>query len=232
MNNKYQNKMKYLFLFILMFSFSFNTIAQSFRYDTVPTPNKNQGRKLYRLEQPNSQARQSATQQKTSSQQTVKKESPSKSYFDKNKIQFGGSFGLAFGSGDYTSLNISPQVGYAFNKYFSSGFGISYSYYRYKYSHDNKQTFNYLGMNLYGRFNPIQYLTFQVQPEAYYAWGNNFDSQLVPCFLVGAGFTIPAGNGGINMMFYYDVVQYKSDGYHLSPYGDEIFYSVGYVFHF
>ena len=47
--------------------------------------------------------------------------------FDKEKLFFGGNFGLGFGS-NQTSINISPQVGYRFNKYLAAGAGINFVY--------------------------------------------------------------------------------------------------------
>lgn len=53
-------------------------------------------------------------------------------------------------------------------------------------------------------------------------------SEMVPSLLLGAGGTIPAGNnGGVSIMFYYDVLQSK-----YTPYGSKIFYSIGYSFGF
>ncbi len=211
----------YLTGIVLLFTFITGN-AQSFRYDTVPNPNKGQEKQLYRIEEP--------AAQQTNPVSDTNQESPKTSGFDKTKLVFGGSIGMVFG--DYTAISVSPQVGYAFNKYFTAGAGIAYNYYSYDYVNSPDATYNYLGLNVFGRVNPIPYITLQVQPEAYYAWGNRISSQIVPCLLVGGGVTIPAGRGGINMMLFYDVVQYKSDGYKLSPYGDQIFYSVGYVFNF
>ena len=38
--------------------------------------------------------------------------------FDPQKLFFGGYIGLSFG--DYTLVNVSPQVGYQFNQYFAA----------------------------------------------------------------------------------------------------------------
>ncbi len=184
-----------------------------FHYDTIPASNRSV---------------QTATMRQTVSTQ----ETPvSTSKFDKSKLLFGGTFGFGWGS-DTRSLNISPQIGYQFNQYVAAGLGIGYSYYRYDYyDYDwgkDKVTQNYLGFNIYGQVNPIRYIALRVQPEIYSMWGKNIPSKTVPCFLVGAGVTIPAGRvGGVSMMFYYDVAQND-----YSPYGKEIFYSIGYVFGF
>ncbi len=153
-------------------------------------------------------------------------------HFDRSKLVIGGSFGLAINN-DYMSVNVSPQLGYAFNRFFTAGVGISYNYYNYS---DINTTFNYAGLNVYGKVNPIRFIAIQVQPEVYYMWGdysNHSKTKVIPCVLVGAGFTVPTGrSGGFSAMIYYDVVQYKSDGINYSPYGDQLVYSIGYTFGF
>lgn len=201
-----------LFFFVSGFLFLASATAQSFRYDTVPAPNKNQ-RQLYGYERPVNQ--QSNNQAK---QPEIKKESG----FDKRKLIVGGHLGLGLGS-DYTFIDVSPQIGYQFSRYFAGGGGINYTYYK---SYDWSR--NYLGMNLYARITPIQYIAFQVQPEVYRMWDNYYNnSEIVPCLLVGAGVIIPAGKGGISMMLYYDLIQDK-----YSPHNSRLIYSVGYIFSF
>lgn len=152
--------------------------------------------------------------------------------FDKSKLVFGGNFGLQFG--DYTIVNVSPQIGYNFSKYCTLGAGIGYTYYNDKYRAGNGQKYDdkssYLSMNIYGRFYPIQYIVLGIQPEISRMWrstdtpaGEYKNNKFVPTVLVGGGIRL----GGMIAMIQYDVVQ---DAY--SPYGDNIFYSVGYTFSF
>ncbi len=92
--------------------------------------------------------------------------------FDKSKLFYGGSLGLAFGT--YTIVNVSPQVGYRLSPYFAAGVGINYSYYGYsQYFTDGytKYSQSYAGMNVFGRVFPIQQFFIQVQPELNYVWG-------------------------------------------------------------
>ncbi len=151
--------------------------------------------------------------------------------FQLNRLTFGGGLGFQFG--DYTAVNFSPQVGYDFSKYINAGAGFSYAYYREKYDHNRwKYTNHYFGFNVYGRFYPIQYLVVMVQPEVNRMWRTNENlttgekfkkEKFVPTCLIGGGVRL----GSMTAMIQYDVVR-DSD----SPYGNNIFYSIGYTFGF
>lgn len=134
-----------------------------------------------------------------------------------------GSFGMSFG--DYTSLDVSPQIGFHWNEFFSAGGGISYNYHH----SSNNYNMNYLGINVFGRVNPVKYIAFQIQPELKTTWGKAYgrkiDFRYVPTMLVGGGGILPTGTGSISVMFYYDVIQDK-----YSPYGKNWVCSVGYSF--
>jgi len=150
------------------------------------------------------------------------------SKFDIGKLEFGGNFGLSFGN-NASSVVIAPQVGYLIDPHFSAGIGVNYSYYRYSSNSNTGTSLNYMGFNVYGRVKPVQSILLQIQPEIYRVWGSSSGSsisQLISTLLVGGGVTLPLGSrGGIMMMLYYDLVQ---NAY--SPYGNRIFYSVGYTF--
>lgn len=203
--------MRNLILYILFGClFSVTTHAQSFRYDTIRVSNNtNNNRSTQTQQQPRAETKTQGTS----------------SPFKKENLIFGGTFGLQLGN-HITTLNISPQIGYRFNQYLSAGFGVGYTYYKADSYYGMKDvTQNYLGGNIYGQLNPIQYLRLQVQPEIYRFWGSySPDTKVVGCLLVGAGAFVPTGNRtGINFMLYYDVLQGD-----YSPYGNEIFYSVGF----
>jgi hypothetical protein len=148
--------------------------------------------------------------------------------FDKSKLVFGGDLGLQFG--DYTVINISPQVGYNFSKYYTLGAGIGYTYLKDKYYDYNgyKRSYksSYLGANIFGRLYPIDFIVLSVQPEINYMW-RSYDgykeNKAVPSVIVGGGLRL----GNMMAMIQYDVVQDKN-----SPYSDNIFYSIGYTFSF
>ncbi len=147
--------------------------------------------------------------------------------FDKSKLTFGGNFGLQFG--DYTVINVAPQVGYNFTKYFSLGTGLGYTYYKEDYG-VGEYSRHYLSYNIYGRIYPLQTFVIGVQPEISRMWEketigrNTYDNnEFVPSVLVGIGFRY----SGMIAMLQYDVIQNKN-----TPYGNSIFYSVGYGFNF
>jgi len=153
--------------------------------------------------------------------QTTMLQQPSK--FDPSKLEYGGNFGLSLGSNASTII-IAPQVGYRLTPHFSAGFGVNYSYYHYSSDSYDSSSFNYMGLNLYGRVRPFSPIVLQVQPEIYHMWGSSGGSsvsQIVPTFLAGGGIIIR----GITMMLYYDLIQNS-----YTPYGGRIFYSVGYTF--
>lgn len=147
--------------------------------------------------------------------------------FDMSKLTVGGNFGLQFG--DYTIVNISPQVGYKFSKYFTLGTGIGYTYYKEDYRNSEYKR-HYATFNLYARLFPIEYIVIGVQPEVSRMWQSQTyynetykNNEFVPTMLVGGGLRL----GGMLAMIQYDLVQDKN-----SPYGDGIVYTVGYSFDF
>jgi len=151
--------------------------------------------------------------------------------FDKSRLTFGGGLGLQFGS--YTLINIAPQVGYNFSNNFNAGAGISYSYYKDDFYYNSEkwnEKRHYAGFNLYARYYPVQYIVLSVQPEANRMWlteeadrggGKYTENKFVPSVTVGAGVRF----GPMMAMIKYDIVQDK-----FSPYGNNIFYSVGFGF--
>lgn len=151
--------------------------------------------------------------------------------FDLSKLTFGGNLGLQFG--DYTAINIAPQIGYNLSQYINVGGGFSYTYFREKQDHGNlKISSNYLGFNLYTQIYPVQYLVFKIQPEINRMWrtyesksaGQKYkEEKFIPVCLIGGGLRF----GAVTAMIEYDVAQNKN-----SPYGSDLFYSLGYTFSF
>lgn len=161
--------------------------------------------------------------------------------FNKDKLFAGGGFGLSLGS--YTLINLSPQIGYRFNKYLSSGIGLNLIYASQKekdvYGRDYRKVVQGIaGLNLFTRFYPVQRFLIQVQPEANYIFGKQIfyqpvketyklDAEIVPSFLAGGGFIIPADKGEIITTIMYDVLQRPG-----SPYGNRPIVNVTYNFKF
>lgn len=158
---------------------------------------------------------------------------PAKQGFDKSKLFIGGNFGLGFGNVS-TLINVSPQLGYRFNRYIAAGVGINFIYSSNKYEWlGYKEQFGVAGLNIFGRFYPIQYAFVQLQPEANYTWGKQkdlnsdaeykLDSKVVPSLLGGVGAAIPAGRGYFIISANYDLLQNER-----SPYGSRTFFNFGY----
>lgn len=144
-----------------------------------------------------------------------------KSYFDKDKITFGGSLGFGFGNHS-TVINVAPQVGYFFTPEINAGVGVSYTYYNYKDGESEK--YHYAGLNVFGRYYPFQYIVLHIQPEINYmhhSYKGDSNSEIVPAVIAGIGVHISS----FTFMLQYDVAQHK-----YSPYGSNLFYSVGFSF--
>lgn len=174
-------------------------------------------------------------------QDEKEEEAPKK--FDRSRLFVGGNFGLSFGN--FTFINISPQLGYRFNDFFAAGIGINGQFSQQKYRSGGttlyKDRYGVAGMNLFGRFYPIQQGFIQLQPEMNYIWGSRIDytpqevksslnGKILPSLLAGAGAYLPAGRaGGFIIMAQYDLLN-KSDFYPnpSTPYGKNIFMTIGF----
>lgn len=152
--------------------------------------------------------------------------------FDRSKLVFGGNFGLQFGNGN-TLINVAPQIGYAVSKYAILGTGVGYTYFRSKFFDRGEYDLrsSYFSFNLFAHLFPIQNIIINVQPEISRMWRSirldsnkiGSDSRVVPILVLGGGVRY----GGVIAMIQYDVIQ---DRY--TPYGNSIFYTIGYIFNF
>lgn len=157
--------------------------------------------------------------------------------FDPEKLFFGGNFGLTFG--DFTFINVSPQVGYRFTPLFSAGTGVNFIYQTnkiyYAGGYEEKSQYGYAGLSVFGRMNPLKFIVLNVQPEMNYVWGSTKiypngpeakqEGKFIPSLLLGGGVAIPSGRGSMIVMLQYDVIQDP-----LTPYGHSMFFSFGFSF--
>jgi hypothetical protein len=160
--------------------------------------------------------------------------------FDPSRLVFGGVVGASFG--DFTFVQVSPQVGYAFSQYLTAGAGINFIFSSEKYRNFNgdllyKYEYGYGGLNVFARVFPVRFLMVSAQPELNYTWGKiksytpntpvaKIDPSFVPCLLLGAGVVIPTGGrGGMMLSLQYDVIQNER-----SPYGRNAFINFGFTF--
>ena len=157
------------------------------------------------------------------------------------KFFAGGSFGLAFGR--FTMINLSPQVGYRFNRFLSSGIGFNLIYASQKdrdiYGNNYSKITQWVtGLNLFTRFYPTERFLIHVQPEANYIFGNikyyqpvetryKLNAEIIPSLLLGGGLVIPSGRGEVITTVMYDVLQRPN-----SPYGSRPILNVGYNVNF
>ncbi|MFI5133333.1 MAG: hypothetical protein ACHQEB_03300 [Chitinophagales bacterium] len=170
-----------------------------------------------------------------------KKGDDQKKGFDKSKLFLGGNFGMSFG--DYTLINVSPQLGYRFNEYFAAGAGFNFQYASLKQRdiYGNplyKTSQDVIGMNIFGRVYPFRQVMLQAQPELNYIFGKQkyfgppaqttkLDASIVPSLLLGGGAVFPAGNSAFIASVFYDVLQRPN-----SPYSNRPFFNFGYNFGF
>jgi hypothetical protein len=159
------------------------------------------------------------------------KEEEEKKGFQKEKLFVGGNFGLTFGN--YTFINVSPQIGYRFSDLFAAGVGFNLQYVGWKDEYVGgdyeKNSRMVTGLNIFGRVYPIKNFMIQVQPEGNYVFGkqkyyqastqtifkNNADAAIVPSLLLGGGLVIPSGRGAFITSVFYDILQKDN-----SPYGN------------
>jgi len=164
-------------------------------------------------------------------------ETEEKKGFQREKFFVGGNFGLTFG--DYTLINVSPQVGYRFTRLFAAGVGINGQYVGYRDRDFNGNTYRKVkqgvtGLNVFGRLYPVNQFFIQAQPEANYLFGKQIyyqpreeyklDAVIAPSFLIGGGAVLGSGGrSGFIISVLYDVLQNEN-----SPYGNKPVYNVGF----
>src|SRR3712207_6814413 len=97
-------------------------------------------------------------------QEEDEKEAPKRG-FQREKLFLGGNFGLTFG--DYTNINVSPQLGYRFSNRFAAGLGINGQYVSIRQRYTDGSTYSrssrgVAGLNAFGRVYPVSFIMLQV----------------------------------------------------------------------
>ena len=162
---------------------------------------------------------------------TYQSEEPPAKGFDPSRLVFGGNLGASFGN--FTFVNVSPQVGYRLKPNFIAGAGINFIYQQATFFNNDKESIGYAGLNVFARYLPVQFIMLNAQPELNYSWGKyNFrepnipdeklEGKLVPSLLLGGGLVL---GRGFMISAQYDVIQNER-----SPYGRNVFLGFGFMF--
>lgn len=129
-----------------------------------------------------------------------------------DNLFYGGEFGAVFG--DYTSISITPQIGYKISNYFSTILKIGYAYASnkdYKDVSGSTLYYNQYGGSVVVRFAPIRQFYLMLEP-AYYSYElpvqrlsavNMYyydkERQAVPFVYLGAGTYQGFGSSGFGL---------------------------------
>lgn len=169
-----------------------------------------------------SAAVESSTPQKANSQQTYSSPPPSKRSL-RDRIYFGGYFGLQFGT--YTSVDVSPLVGYRVTPDFNVGVGVLYTYTSFDYgSPIGNHSYSSWGGRLNANYTLFDLITLGAEyqyrtVEVYNYFENSFQNEGVNVLFLGGGLRQRIGrNSFMFLMAYYDVLQET-----YSPYNNVVF---------
>jgi len=145
----------------------------------------------------------------------------SKSVYDKplkDKLHFGGSLGLQFGS--FTSVYISPILFYDVAKKLMVGVGFNYIYQKYDYGSVEYKTSIY-GPKLAAIFKPFKQLIVSTEYEYNFYdrnsdyFGQPIDPYWHSTWYVGLGYGVPMGKrGGMYFSMSYDLLYDASKSYY------------------
>lgn len=159
------------------------------------------------------------------------------------KLVVGGGIGLSFG--DYTSVAVTPVVGYRFTDNFSAGIGLGYQYVRIKdffeverpgfvgvYDYYDFKA-NLFSTSLWARYIVWRnlfahaeleenFMTFKQPGFDQSGSGNIVEAKTkykAPSLLLGGGYRQPIGDrASINFLLLYDVLQDKYSPYGRNPF--------------
>ncbi|WP_053406771.1 hypothetical protein [Persicobacter sp. CCB-QB2] len=144
----------------------------------------------------------------------------------KDRLFFGGNFGLSFGT--FTYIEVSPTVGVMVTPKFSTGLGVVYQYYEDK-RFDPKLTSSTYGFRWFGRYNIYKNFFLRGEVEGLNLEVYNVREtkrEWVPGVFLGAGYFQPFGKrGGVSVSVLYNFTydEFKS------PYSDPYVIRVGFA---
>jgi hypothetical protein len=156
-----------------------------------------------------------------------------------SRLYVGGNFGLGFGT--FTSIDVSPLVGYNFNRVFSAGVGATYMYYQYRLNSGSSERASFYGARVFARAVPLPEILPSIFLHGEYEAINNERWLLSPSGIYEPKRTwtpaVPVGlgirqNAGENSYFTFTVLwNLFDDGTQASSiYGGPLIYRVGMIF--
>ena len=139
-----------------------------------------------------------------------------------DRLFFGGSFGLQFGS--YTYIDVSPLVGYRITDRLSAGLGVTYIYYKVKDAVYNiYYSTNVYGGSIFSRFLVTNELFLHAELEmlsleVYDIYQGDVGRQTVPSLLLGGGYRMPMGSSSsVSILVLFEVLEDPWSPYHTNP---------------
>jgi hypothetical protein len=138
----------------------------------------------------------------------------------KERLYFGGNFGLQVGT--ITMIDLSPLVGVMITPKLSGGVGTTFQYY--KDSRFQGSGGASYGGRIFGRYNIFPRIFTQVEYESInwrtYDYSDDvFRRTWSNALFVGGGYFVPFGpRGGANFTFLYDILHDNRNSYYAEPY--------------
>lgn len=136
----------------------------------------------------------------------------------KDRLYFGGYIGLQFGT--YTSIDISPLIGYRVTPEFNVGIGVLYNYTSFDYGGTiGQHGYSSWGGRLTANYTLFKFIALGVEyqyrtVEVYNVYEQSFENQGVNILFLGGGIRQKVGgNAYMFLMAYYDVLQEEYSPY-------------------
>ena len=112
-----------------------------------------------------------------------KKDSQYSWKFEKERMTFGGGIGGSLGE-RYSSVNVSPLIGYKFTDKFFGGTRLIYNY----YSVPNRGGFSNYGYGILSRYFIKSNIFAHAEYQDIFYKGNNSNRIRIPAILIGGGY--------------------------------------------